>query len=130
MGSNTVEGVVFSGSGAHALLFPVDIDETLGSLAPPLTKSAQVTRVLLARWMTKDRLPKNAGSSSFRDRYLSTYSAVNGSLSILPYLPARSPTWQLGRLPASQGGLSPRSVGSRCGPAAVQLPPAALLRCI
>jgi hypothetical protein len=112
-------------AGADVLLTPGNT--MVGMLGSFLTKSAQVMRVVLPRWRTKDRLPKNAASPSLNVANLSTYSATNGSLLILPYFPAKSPTWQEEGSLASQSGLSARFIGSKWPPVAVQLPPVALL---
>lgn len=65
-------------------------------LPPTASKLAQVIRVVLPKWNTKPRFPKNAPIPSTVEAKLSVYVAVKVELplvsSTLPCLPARSPT--------------------------------------
>jgi hypothetical protein len=65
---------------------------------------AQVRRVLLAKCSVREPLPKKERDPTRVEEYLSVYDAVKGSEVMSPYLPARSPTWQVWGSVASQGG--------------------------
>lgn len=58
-------------------------------------KLAHEIRVLLAKWMTKERLPKKAPMPGNVEAKSSVYVASKGSDAMLPYFPERSPVWQV-----------------------------------
>ena len=86
---------------------------------------AQAMRVVFRSWMTMLRLPTKAASPGVVEVKRSTYTCCHGLVVILPNLPARSPTWQEAGSLGSQGGCSPRPVGSRWASAVAQEPLAA-----
>lgn len=91
---------------------PAHHKDVSSPFAPICWKLAQVIRVLLAKCTTTLRFPMKDWSSPVAVKE-SVYEATKGDVVIAPYLPARSPTWHVIGRAASQGGLSPRSKGSR-----------------
>jgi hypothetical protein len=106
------------GCGAVVVVLLPAVTFVLGAGA----KFAQVMRVALAKWTTIERLPMKEAWPGTIEAYGSSYEAVKGSEVIFPYLPERSPTWQVCGRVGSQGVESPRWNGSRWDEALRQFP--------
>jgi hypothetical protein len=97
-------------------------DEGGTSSTLKLEKLPQAMRVLFAKWMTKERLPKKAPTPSVSETKGSMYEDWKLVPLILPCFPERSPTWHVSGRSDVQGTVSPRMYGSRCANVEVQLP--------